>query len=84
MITLKDRLRFNLHLQMPQSFLNKQYEDGFEAVKKVVELNPEWCIYVLNTDAKITEIVQDFYGIHSEDENYKLLINPKGLRSNRI
>ena len=32
MITLKDRLRFDLHLQMTQSFLNKQYEDGFSKV----------------------------------------------------
>ena len=66
-----------LNFVMPMNFfLSEDWQlnfgvDGSTAIGRVVELNPEWAIEVVNNgELKLSDVLHDFRGIYSEDEHF--------------
>jgi hypothetical protein len=66
-----------LNFLMPMNFfLSQDWQlnfgvDSKTAIGRVVELNPEWVIAVVNNlEHRLTDVLHDFKGIYAEDEHF--------------
>jgi hypothetical protein len=73
----QEELAMRLDLLIPMNFfLSQEWQLNFGvdskiAIGRVVELNSEWVIEVVNNlEHKVSDVLHDFKGIYSEDEHF--------------
>ncbi len=70
----QEELAMRLDILIPMKWLSDNYTlsgNNKHILSKVVELNPEWAIEVVNNgELKLSDVLHDFKGIYSEDEHF--------------
>ena len=74
----QQELTMRLDMLIPTQWMSNTFTDGLwdrdahkEILSKVVELNPEWVIEVVNNgELKLSDVLHDFKGIYAEDEHF--------------
>ncbi len=70
----QQELTMRLDILIPMKWLSDNYTlsgNNKHILSKVVELNPEWAIEVVNNgELKLSDVLHDFKGIYSEDEHF--------------
>ena len=76
---LQEELAMRLHLKMPYQWVVNNIipsklsdvQERWKIMVRMVELNEEWVKEVVNNqELKLYDILHDFKGIYSEDENF--------------
>ena len=83
-----------LDLLIPANFFALNYSrfwrkisrvDKVTAIGRVVELNPEWAIEVVNNlEHRLEDVLHDFIGIYEEDEHFVPRIQADDVKVNEI
>ena len=62
-----------LDFLIPMSFWglwDTAHLDKASALGRVVEINPDWVIEVVNNEHRLEDVLHDFRGIYAEDEHF--------------
>ena len=75
----QEELAMRLDLKTPYKWVmdnlipnkSSDVQERWKIMSKMVELNPEWVIEVVNNgELKLSDVLHDFRGIYSEDEHF--------------